>query len=144
MTSQILLALLSLYRQPHPQRECLAARHDMIVERADASAARFGVPVVLILTTAWLESHIACDTHEHSWGAPINRRHRHTAGGPDQEASSLLLGFNRCHSWLRAVHHFRSGSCHSPHLAGYQPQTAIDIAERTMARAGVELPEHWR
>ena len=154
----MMLALLAIVpRVPQPQRDRIAMQRDTIATQAADVAERFAVPVVLILVSAFEESHWGTDSLEHSWGAPRDAAHRHIAGGPAQNASSLAMGFRMCHTWLGAMGMFRAGSCRRcgpsetprvgvcyPHLAGYMPETAMRLAERSMAAAHVPLPPHWR
>jgi hypothetical protein len=144
-TNLLLTALLALHRPPAFHAQCIENHRSSIVEHATASANRYQIPVSLLLVTAFSETHLGCDPHEAGgWGAPIDRRHRHTAGGSDQAASSLAWGFRECHTWFGAVSFYRSGRCHAPHLIGYQPDTAMRMAEAIHERVGVSLPSAWR
>ncbi len=146
LTALILTTLLSIIpRVPQPQRGRLEARHDRIVAEATAAAAHHNVPVALLFSTAMMETHIGTDVGEgDGWGAPISRFRRHTAGTADNAASALAFGFRDCHTWLGATHHYRCGLCRCMHLLGYQAPQAIRLAEHTMQRANVPLPDHWR
>ncbi len=130
MNAAILIAAI-LHLYPGPQSQCIARRAEAIAVDADAAAEQYGVPVSILLATAFLETHIGCDHGEGGGlGAPIDRDHRHTAGGWDQHGSALRLGFARCHDWTAAVNHYRTGTCGRPAPIGYQAGYAMQIAGR--------------
>jgi hypothetical protein len=121
----LLFALLAL--RPHsPARHCIDARHDVIVAQATAVSERYGVPVAVLLVTAFNETHIGCDRGEGGgWGAPASRTRRHVAGTPDNHASALALGYRRCHTWEAAIAHYRTGLCNGVPRIGYTAQGAM-------------------
>ncbi len=116
-----------------------------ILERALLGESAAGVPPGLLLTVAFLESQLGADPRSGgSWGAPIDRLHRGTAGGAGHAARSLRWGFAVCRTWAGAVGHFRCGRCVCPRLVGYEPAFAADRTELVYTRAGVELPASYR
>ena len=125
-----IVALLSAY--PHlAHRACVVARASQIAADADSAAARYAVPVGVLLAVAVLESHLGCAPRSGGcWGAPVSRTRRQTAGRADHAASALALGLRRCHSDEGAVSHFRWGVCHRAAHAGYGPEDVWRLAER--------------
>ena len=119
-----IVALLAAY--PHlAHRPCVVARASQI------AAARFGVPVGVLLAVAVLESHLGCAPRSGGcWGAPVSRTRRQTAGRADHAASALALGFRRCGSWPGAVSHFRWGRCARGAHAGYGPDDVWRVRTR--------------
>ena len=109
---QVLAAILTLF--PHMSgnnRPCIERRHERIVQQLRETTAA-GVPAPLMASVAFIETHLGCDRHEGgNWGAPIDRRHRHTAGDHMDAAQALLTGLQRCGTWDGAVSRFRSGLC---------------------------------
>lgn len=131
-TATLLVTLLALY--PGPQSQCIRARTAAIVESADATAATYGVPQSILITTAFLETHVGCDRGEGGGlGAPASRRRRHVAGGWEQHGSALRLGYRRCGTWLAAVNHYRTGRCRRPGTVGYTAAYAMHVAGRLEA-----------
>lgn len=129
MTHALLIALLALF--PHaPARACIEAHRDVIAADADAASDAHHVPAALLVAVGWHESWLACHPGERSWGAPISRRRRHVAGGASHAASALALGYRRCGSWARAVHHFRVGRCTGGRVVGYTAADAMRLARR--------------
>lgn len=105
-----------LRRYPNtPARACIEAHQIEIVDHLVA-AERLGVPPGLALAVAFHETHVGCDTNEGGgWGAPIDMRHRHTAGTPEHAVRALRRSFDVCHrGWVEAVSRFRSGLCYLP------------------------------
>jgi hypothetical protein len=132
-----LLALLLAVRVPARERACIVARRDTIAASADAAAEAHHVPVALLLSVAYLESHLGCSAHSGGcWGAPISRTRRGVAGGADRAASALALGYRRCGNTPEgAVASFRWGLCRVPPGArGYGPATVMRFAARVAAR----------
>ena len=132
-----LVALLLAVRVPAAERACIVARRDTIASTATAAAEAHGVPVALLLSVAYLESHLGCSAHSGGcWGAPISRARRGVAGGPDRAASALALGYRRCGGTPEgAVSSFRWGRCSVPPGArGYGPATVMRFAARVAAR----------
>lgn len=79
------------------------------------AAERLSVPSGLALSVSFHETHVGCDRNEGGgWGAPIDIRHRHTAGTPEHAIRALRRSFEVCHDWEGAVSRFRSGLCHLP------------------------------
>ena len=132
-----LVALLLAVRVPAAERACIVARRDTIASTATAAAEAHGIPVALLLSVAYLESHLGCSAHSGGcWGAPISRARRGVAGGPDRAASALALGYRRCGGTPEgAVASFRWGLCRVPVGArGYGPATVMRFAARVAAR----------
>ena len=132
-----LVALLLAVRVPVAERACIVARRETIAASAEAAAAAHGVPVALLLSVAYLESHLGCSRGSGGcWGAPISRARRGVAGGPDRAASALALGYRRCGGTPEgAVSSFRWGLCRVPAGArGYGPATVMRFAARVAAR----------
>jgi hypothetical protein len=128
-TATLLVTLLALY--PGPQSQCIRSRADAIAASADAASVTYGVPASVLLTTAFLETHIGCDAGEGGGlGAPASRTRRHVAGGWEQHGSALRLGFVRCRSWRGAISHYRIGRCRGRVPRGYTAETALHIAAR--------------
>ena len=125
-----IVALLAAY--PHlAHRACIVARAPQIAADADSAAARYGVPVGVLLAVAVMESHLGCAPRSGGcWGAPVSRTRRQTAGRADHAASALALGYRRCHSDEGAVSHFRWGVCHRATHTGYGPEDVLRLAER--------------
>lgn len=127
----LLLAALPVSR---PYRGCIDARRDVIVADADAASREHGVPVALLLSVGYLESHLGCARGSGGcWGAPRDRAHRHSPGRASHAASALALGHRRCGSWEGAVAHFRGGLC-TGH-AGYV-RAAVGMWRRVEMRGG--------
>lgn len=139
MIRLLLAALLASFTHM-PLRPRIVARFDAIADAARDASETYGVPPALLVAVGYLESGFG--THPRSggsWGAPRDRRHRHIAGGPNQEASALALGFRRCGNWRSALHHFRCGMCRCPRVVGYTPDDAFRLADRISARAGIAM-----
>jgi hypothetical protein len=132
-----LAALLLAVPVPAAERACIVARRETIAATADAAAAAHGVPVALLLSVAYLESHLGCSRGSGGcWGAPISRTRRGVAGGADRAASALALGYRRCGGTPEgAVASFRWGLCRVPAGAhGYGPADVLRFAARVAAR----------
>ena len=132
-----LVALLLAVRVPVAERRCIVARREAIASTATAAAEAHHVPVALLLSVAYLESHLGCSAHSGGcWGAPISRARRGVAGGADRAASALALGYRRCGGTPEgAVSSFRWGLCRVPPGArGYGPATVMRFAARVAAR----------
>jgi len=132
-----LAALLLAVPVPAAERACILARRETIAASADAAAAAHGVPVALLLSVAYLESHLGCSRGSGGcWGAPISRARRGVAGGPASAASALALGYRRCGGTPEgAVASFRWGLCRVPVGArGYGPADVMRFAARVAAR----------
>ena len=132
-----LVALLLAVRVPVAERRCIVARREAIASTATAAAEAHSIPVALLLSVAYLESHLGCSAHSGGcWGAPISRARRGVAGGPDRAASALALGYRRCGGTPEgAVSSFRWGLCRVPAGArGYGPATVMAFAARVAAR----------
>lgn len=116
-----------------PRTVCVDRRMDSIIEGAVAASTAHDVPVGLLLTVGWVESHLGCAVHSGgSWGAPISPTNRHVAGGPSHAARALHSGFAACGSWSGAVGRFRSGLCR-PTDRGHQHY--VDVAMRVWQRS---------
>ena len=132
-----LVALLLAVRVPVAERRCIVARREAIASTATAAAEAHDIPVALLLSVAYLESHLGCSAHSGGcWGAPISRARRGVAGGPDRAASALALGYRRCGGTPEgAVASFRWGLCRVPTGArGYGPADVMRFAARVAAR----------
>jgi hypothetical protein len=132
-----LAALLLAVPVPAAERACIIAHQAMIAASADAAAEAHHIPVALLLSVAYLESHLGCSRGSGGcWGAPISRTRRGVAGGADRAASALALGYRRCGGTPEgAVASFRWGLCRVPPGArGYGPATAMAFAARVAAR----------
>jgi hypothetical protein len=140
----ILAVLLALHRPPQPHRTCIEA-HRAQIEAAGAEAESIGVPAAILFAVARRESHFACAPGERSWGAPVDRRHRHTAGGPMHAARALARSFAVCGTWRGAVGRFRSGLCDpwQPMHRSYVASVMRDV-ETIHARTGTPLPSPFR
>ncbi len=140
----LLTSLLVLHRPPQPHRSCIEA-HRNAIEAAGIEAESIGVPAAVLFAVARRESHFACAPGERSWGAPVDNRHRHTAGGPMHAARALLRSYEVCGTWERAVSRFRSGLCAPWQLThrAYVTSVVRDI-ETVHARTGALLPSHLR
>lgn len=132
-----LAALLLAVRVPVAERACIVARREAIASTATAAAEAHGIPVALLLSVAYLESHLGCSAHSGGcWGAPISRARRGVAGDADRAASALALGYRRCGGTPEgAVSSFRWGRCSVPPGArGYGPADVLRFAARVAAR----------
>lgn len=110
--AQALVALLAVLPARRPYRACLATRAPRVIADADAASREHGVPVALLLSVGYAESHLGCARGSGGcWGAPVSRLHRHTAGRASHAASALALGHRRCGTWAGALGHFRCGRC---------------------------------
>lgn len=110
--AQALAALLAVLPARRPYRACLTARTPRVIADADAASREHGVPVALLLSVGYAESHLGCARGSGGcWGAPASRLHRHTAGRASHAASALALGHRRCGTWTGALGHFRCGRC---------------------------------
>ena len=143
LTARLFTALLSLLPPlPASRRPCVERRHDAIVAAASATADARAVPVGLLLSVALFESHWGCAPGSGScWGAPVDTRHRLTAGTPDHAAAALARSFAVCGTWTGAVGRFRAGLCR-PWQAAHRAYVArvMRYAARTYDRAAVPVP----
>lgn len=112
MLRLLLSALLAAFTHM-PARRCIERRFDEIADVAEAASRAHDVPPALLLSVGFHETWLGCHG-ERDWGAPADRRHRHTAGTPENAASSLAAGFRACRTWRGAVTRFRSGLCALP------------------------------
>lgn len=131
-------ALLLAVRVPEPHRSCILLHRERIAASAELAAAAHHVPVSLLLSVAYMESHLGCAPQSGGcWGAPISRTRRDVAGGPDHAASALRRGYEVCHSDIGAIARFRWGTCTVPAGArGYTPADVLHLAARVAARIG--------
>lgn len=110
--AQALAALLAVLPARRPYAACLTARTERVIADADAASREHGVPVALLLSVGYAESHLGCARGSGGcWGAPVSRAARHTAGRASHAASALALGHRRCGTWSGALAHFRCGRC---------------------------------
>jgi hypothetical protein len=112
MIRLLLTALLATFTHM-PARHCIERRFDEITTAAGDASDRFGVPPALLLSVGFHETWLGCHG-ERDWGAPVDRRHRHTAGTPADAAASLAIGLRVCGTWNGAITRFRSGLCSVP------------------------------
>lgn len=109
MLRLLLAALLAAFTHM-PARHCIEARADEIATAAADASSAHGVPPALLLSVGFHETWLGCHG-ERDWGAPMDRRHRRTAGTPDDAARALATGYRVCGTWPGAVSRFRSGLC---------------------------------
>lgn len=110
--ARALAALLAVLPARRPYAACLTARAARVIADADAASREHGVPVALLLSVGYAESHLGCARGSGGcWGAPVSRLHRHAAGRASHAASALALGHRRCGTWAGALGHFRCGRC---------------------------------
>ena len=110
--ARALAALLAVLPARRPYAACLTARTERVIADADAASREHGVPVALLLSVGYAESHLGCARGSGGcWGAPVSRTARHTAGRASHAASALALGHRRCGTWSGALGHFRCGQC---------------------------------
>ena len=141
MTTNLVFALLLLFGGS-PRAECIKRRLPEITTRLEAAETTYGVPRGLLLAVGFLESHLGCAPGSGGcWGAPVSRNARGTAGTSDHAARALARSREVCGTWLGAVSRFRCGLCRCPRLVGYEPGYAVELAERTYARAGLAGPD---
>lgn len=137
----LFLALLSIL--PHSRATpCLHERAQAIVRMAAVAEQDRGVPAGVLLVVGLLETHCGCDIGEGGgWGAPIDPRHRHTAGTSDTAARILQHSLTACGTWERAIGRFRSGLC-APFNPVHQAyvRRAMGLIRREYATAGVAVP----
>lgn len=124
----------------------MSALAEQIAALVDDAEESYGVPAGVLLVVGFLETHLGTDHGEGgNWGAPIDARHRHTAGTAFNAAHVLAVGFGTCHTWLRAITYYRSGHCvFARRLVGYEAPYALRLIERIYDTAGVERPERLR
>jgi hypothetical protein len=139
--ARLLAALLGMLGHSR-HTPCIERHRDAIAERAAAAETAHGVPPAVLLVVGLLESHWGCHPASGGcWGAPVDRRHRLTAGTPDHAARALARSRAVCGSWAGAIARFRSGLC-----APWQPAhrayvaTALRLVARAHARAGAPAP----
>ena len=132
MTRLLLAAILACF--PHFRaRHEIVRRFDAIAAAAHDASERHGVPPAILISVGFHETHLGVD--EPDWGAPADRRHRHTAGTPDDAARALASGYRACHSWRGAVSRFRSGLCTPPPFARGYVASVMRLSQRLYARA---------
>lgn len=144
MTHVLIAALLALFvRSPH--HDCIARREPEIARRLTVADQTYGVPPGVLLVVAALESHLGCAAGSGGcWGAPIDPRHRGTAGTSDHAARALARGYAVCGTWIGAIRRFRSGLCFREPPVGYTARTAVRLIERVYDDAGVARPDRLR
>lgn len=135
MIRLLLTALLATFSHM-PARHCIERRFDEITAAADDASERFGVPPALLLSVGFHETWLGCHG-ERDWGAPVDRRHRHTAGTPADAAASLAVGLRVCGTWNGAITRFRSGLCTVPPGDPRRAyvRSVLRLSRRVMARA---------
>lgn len=139
--TEIITAALSLFlslRPPLPIRRCIEARAARISRRAAEASREHGVPVAIILSVGWLESHLGCDPRSGgSWGSPTDRNHRLRAGGPWHTARDLATSYRVCGSWTGAVARYRCGLCNCTPRVGYGVRDVDRLVYRITAGVGL-------
>ena len=130
MAAYYLALFLSFY--PHMNYQtCIQLRRDSIVGDANNAATEYQIPVEVLLTVAFMESHFGCARGSGgNWGAPIDRLHRLIPGRAIQAARILSRSLEVCGSWEGALRRFRYGLCFAriDHTA-YSPR-AMGIINR--------------
>jgi hypothetical protein len=141
----ILAALLAIL-PPHVESTSLIRAHrERVLHDATAALAAYDVPPAVLFAVGWVETWLGEYPGEaHGWGAPIDMRHRHTAGTATTAARVLRRGFERCGTWSRAAAWFRSGECSGDRAGDAYGATVARLVERISARAGVAVPERLR
>jgi len=133
-----MLAALFAVMGHSPAQARMERARDSIIADADAASSLHDVPVELLLVVGYLETHLGTDAGEGGgWGAPIDRRHRHTAGTAATAARVLRTSFAVCGSWRGAVSRFRSGLCRPPGFAVDYVRRAMSISARVCALAAL-------
>jgi len=141
----LLAALIALTHPPRDARRRIDANEDSIIQAASDAADLHSVPVGIVLGVGFLETHLGTDAGEGGgFGAPVDSRHRHTAGTAANAAHILSRGHQICGPWIRAIHFFRCGRCSCPRLVGYESPYATRLVERVYESAGVEAPPTMR
>lgn len=128
---EIVMAFLSVF--PHtPARQCMIARQDQIAQAIEASREAYpNMPSEMIATIGFMETHLGCDANEGgNWGAPIDARHRHTAGTPLHAARILWHSYEVCHTWEGAARRFRTGLCGHTVIGTQYARRAIQLSNR--------------
>ncbi len=144
MAHALIIALLALFAHS-PHHDCIALHEPDIARRLESAESVHGVPPGVLLVVAALESHLGCASGSGGcWGAPIDPRHRGTAGTSDHAARALARGFAVCHTWAGAIRRFRSGLCFREPPVGYTTRTALRMIERVYDDARLPRPEHLR
>lgn len=114
----IVIAILALF--PHmsgDNRACIESQQARIVQqlREVSQPHEPGAPVPpteLTAAVAFAETHLGCDVNEGgNWGAPVDSRHRHTAGTHLSAVRVLSRSYQVCGSWDGAILRFRTGLC---------------------------------
>lgn len=150
MNDALLTALLTLvHAERAPDRlRCIERRRPAIVAQVAAVAASRGVPPGVLLVVGYLESHYGCDPASGgSWGSPVDRNHRLTAGTADHTGRDLQTSRGMFGSWLEALSRYRCGRrvCPLPMRGnGYSPGFAVGLVEGIYAAAGQEAPADLR
>jgi len=111
MAAFLLTVLLGLFPH-HRYPACVARRAPQIAAHAESAYADHGVPPAVMLVVGLYESHWGCHPASGGcWGAPVDVRHRFTAGTPGHAARALARSYAVCGTWRGAVSRFRSGLC---------------------------------
>lgn len=114
MTRALVLTLLAIWPRMAARR-CLESRADEIADHLETGRTAHGVPPEILASVGWHETWLGCHPGEGGgWGAPIDVRHRHTAGTPEHAARALARSYAVCGTWRGAVTRFRSGLCRLP------------------------------
>lgn len=142
MIELLLAALLALF--PHtPAYGRILQQRDHIISEATIAAQTYNVPPSVLLSVGFHETHLGTDYGEGgNWGAPIDARHRHTAGTAHSAARILARGYEYCHhSWRGAIGFFRSGICAAPRNQNYV-NSVVRTVNRLHQRTNTAPPQN--
>lgn len=139
--SELLFLAILLIFPNTPSRTCMESRREQIILSAASSSSTYQVPIGLLYSVAFNETHLGCDRGSGGcWGAPIDPQHRHTAGTSDHAALALKHGFERCHTWAGAVSRFRCGLCVCPNRFDNYTDRVMSLSRRLYTRANLAVP----
>lgn len=139
---RLLDALLALYRPPALIRTRINARRAQIAAQAADASAATGVPVGLIEVVGMFEGHLGQDhASGGSWGSPVDRFHRRTAGGAWHMARDLAASLRACGNWPQALRRYRTGRCDAAPVRGYQVTTVLRAVRRIYTDAHLPVPD---
>jgi hypothetical protein len=125
-------------------RTRVAGHETRIAALAEASAVRYEVPAVVLLSVGLHETLWGLDPRSGGgWGAPRDFQHRWIAGTSDDAAAILANGFVHCHTWERAVSFFRTGNCATVAHRDYVVRV-MRLIDRAYDRLGVPPVDHLR
>lgn len=137
----LLASLLSLYH--HGVRIERIRNHQswVVSHLVEAIDAHPEVPPALLMSVGFLETGLGFDSGEGGcWGSPIDRRHRHTTGGPIAAARDLAHSYVICGGdWMPALHRYRVGLCNGHERIGYTADQAMRLRWRIEERYATEV-----